>query len=61
MKDDSAEFLLACKQERTKFVVEYWELFGDDAKARIWSENIIIMYDQLVERLSNLTINKTVK
>jgi len=60
-KDDSTNFILACKFARTKFVVEYWELFGDDKNARVWSENILIMYDQLVDRLSKLTINKTVE
>ena len=59
MKDDSAEFLLACKQEKARFVAKYWDEFGDDAKVRVWAENILIMYDQLVDRLSNLTINKT--
>ena len=60
MKDDSAEFLDECICERTRFVTEYWGRFGlDSPETRVWTENLLIMYDQLIDRLSKLTINKT--
>ena len=60
MKDDSAEFLAECRHERAKFVTKYWDRFGSDSpETRVWTENLLIMYDQLMDRLSKLTINKT--
>ena len=62
MKDDSTEFLDECRYERSLFVGEYWMRFGEnDPDTRVWIENLLIMYDQLMDRLSKLTINKTVK
>lgn len=49
--NDEMTFLDACQVERDAFVAGFKERFPfASPKLRVWAENILIMYDQLVER-----------
>jgi len=50
---DTTEFIKYCKEARNKFVQEFWQNCGSDVKARVMAEDLLIAYDQLVQRVSS--------
>lgn len=51
MTDDIKEFLFACEEARIQFSSHFWGKHFN-AMERVECENILIMYDQLTDRLS---------
>lgn len=56
-KNDTMEFIRYCKREKSAFVKEYWEEEQNVIKKRVCAENLLIAFDQLIDRL--LKISKT--
>jgi hypothetical protein len=50
---DTTEFIKYCKEARNKFVQEFWQNCGGDVNARVMAEDLLIAYDQLVQRVSS--------
>ena len=50
---DTTEFIKYCKEARNKFVQEFWQNCGSDVNARVMAEDLLIAYDQLVQRVSS--------
>ena len=50
---DTTEFIKYCKNERNNFVRKFWEICGENIQARVMAEDLLIAYDQLVQRVSS--------
>jgi hypothetical protein len=50
---DTTEFIKYCKEARNKFVLEFWQNCGGAVNARVMAEDLLIAYDQLVQRVSS--------
>ena len=55
--DEIEKFLDYCKEERNKFVVQFWKSHKDDIELRVKAENLLISFDQLMNRIRE-QINK---
>ena len=47
---DKDEFIKYCKEARTEFVVKFWEYHQYDTRERVMAEDLLIAYDQLLNR-----------
>jgi hypothetical protein len=50
---DTPEFIKYCKEARNKFVQEFCQKCSGDVNARVMAEDLLIAYDQLVQRVSS--------
>jgi len=50
---DTTEFIKYCKEERNNFVRKFWEICGENIQARVMAEDLLIAYDQLMQRISS--------
>ena len=50
IKSDKDDFIKYCKRERNKFVHKFWELHESDINERVMAEDLLIAYDQLLDR-----------
>lgn len=53
IQDDTTEFIKYCKEERNNFVRKFWEICGNNIEARVMAEDLLIAYDQLIQRVSS--------
>lgn len=54
---DKAEFFAYLDNERSQFVIKFWQLFPD-VEQRVVAENLLLAFDQLRQRYIDLLLIK---
>ena len=54
--NEAKAFIRYCTSSRDKFVKDFWQLCGNDIEARVMAEDLLIAYDQLLSRYSDVIL-----